>query len=211
MKGAAPGRQGSLGPGGREDKHSHSSRGGGRSSERSPSPQPTVAGQLRTSAGPSSQATVPQWGPILAPSGCPSMPRAEQLGREGGTQGCRSPQGGLAGLGSHRGLIQELGAGPGVPCPPSSLPILPLLSCQQPHNLGCPPPLPMQLEARPSHQLPVPGKAAVGIAASSPGHGAACGGQISSPGPSGITHISRKIAKHSRNKWSIPRNLFPSS
>ena len=91
-------------------------------------------------------------------------------------------------------------------CPPPAMPTAPeswLPSTAAPASLG----------ARLSHGPPVPGTAVVGLAGS-PAQvtgAAAGGGGTRGLGPSGITHVSRKIAKYLKDKWSIPHNPSPLS
>lgn len=114
--------------------------------------------------------------------GCPSV--TMRMGR--GDLGQQGPQGSQLVWESCKGLISELGSGKGAPCPSSLFPS-PL-----PRNLCGP--------GSATNWPPVPGKTRVGIAASMAQVTSSVEVSPAALGPFGITHISRKIAKHSKNK-----------
>lgn len=133
------------------------------------------------------------------------------------------PREGPAGLGGLQGSRWALGAGQGIPGPGALSSVPPNPTPRQLGNLGC-----------------SPLSAACAVLGGSAGQGpgskglwwdslaplprslepAAGGGQTSSlappprsprPAPCESTHISRKIAKHLKDKWSVPHNPSPFS
>lgn len=94
MKGAAPGCQGSLGPGGRENKHSHSSRGDEEAEAQRghPRPSPRRQGSSVPVPGPAPRPLSPSGALSLLRVAAPQCPEQSSWGGKGAPRAAGAPR-----------------------------------------------------------------------------------------------------------------------